>query len=1008
MAEEIKEEYEQTSLWKSFERQAKSDELVFVKKLVEYAESLLPRYVTTFPNYTEHSGQHQINIIKLIGNLLGDKISDLTVLEHVFLILAAYYHDIGMVFKESEKESIPTSSDFVGFLEQHSKAKLQFYKNSKVVTDGLIEWYCRWAHAKRVYVYLDELERPPMPLKGEKSEYPSIKWHNKISLREKLGLVCESHNWDVSKLKGEEFDVFHYGEADLRFCSILLRLADYLDFDSTRTQQSIFNFLGLNKPKSLEEKISKKEWLKHLASEGFKFTNEKREQPYEIKFLASPNEPSVEYDINIFLDDIEKEISRCQQIIGSCSERWNKFQLPNKINREILSQNYKFGDFKFSLDQNQVLDLLMGENLYENPNVFIREILQNAIDTSRHREFQEQNDKNTSFKSKPIEVSYWEDSDGYRWVRVDDFGMGMNEDIIKKYFLKVGNSYYNSDEFEIEKLKYQESENKDFTPISRFGIGILSCFMAGDIVEVSTFKYKSKPIRLSIKGLHGFYTLQSDSNLPGKMPSEIGEETGYRTELGTSIAVRFDPSKENVSFDIETSLNQWLFCPPIPVKYKGKLIGGDPVELLENPICQPLQEMLTDEEVKEIETFLNITLPNGLGVNIIPIDFTNDSFDTKYLKGQGVVVKLTEELEELQYTGKSISIVKSDYLEESNIDDFRIKCSKTVKKDGINVTEQNYYTFSIVGEKLRGMNPKRMELKSIYISHNGIFVDRLHIDSQLFGRINEYGSLGIGIVFGYISLYDKLRPDLTVSRDKLKDNISWELWSNLAFATKKILEYCKDKSQGIFGRYYFSNEELSVNNLANISLLNSEKGWESVYSFYVDGKYITFQELRKIVETKPIDDYFDYVNPINKSFLYQKYFDIEFVVRNNSSDSGISFVGLKSVERQNLKYFPPLRFIHFKDNCETLHYSGYLNLSHPFCEWFVDSAEYLKINYNALFQSFLNYLDILSYSGYSKNESRESIKMKINVLLGRIRKISSFDDLYKPPYKIDLDNKLEL
>ena len=36
------------------------------------------------------------------------------------------------------------------------------------------------------------------------------------------------------------------------------------------------------------------------------------------------------------------------------------------------------GDFCLTLDQDRILQLLMGENLYDNRDVFVRELLQNA------------------------------------------------------------------------------------------------------------------------------------------------------------------------------------------------------------------------------------------------------------------------------------------------------------------------------------------------------------------------------------------------------------------------------------------------------------------------------------------------------------------------------------------------------------------------------------------------------------------------------------------------------
>lgn len=60
-----------------------------------------------------------------------------------------------------------------------------------------------------------------------------------------------------------------------------------------------------------------------------------------------------------------------------------KFPFPRAVKRdEIESDGYMSGDFCLTMDQTQVLQLLTGENLYDNTDVFVRELLQNAIDAT--------------------------------------------------------------------------------------------------------------------------------------------------------------------------------------------------------------------------------------------------------------------------------------------------------------------------------------------------------------------------------------------------------------------------------------------------------------------------------------------------------------------------------------------------------------------------------------------------------------------------------------------------
>ena len=236
--------------------------------------------------------------------------------------------------------------------------------------------------------------------------------------------------------------------------------------------------------------------------------------------------------------------------MSTCSKRWREFVLPARIRREsIIASGYRYGEYRFSLDQHQVLDLLMGENLYDSSFVFVREVLQNALDASRLREHLERLRGDKDFKAQPIRASEWLDRDRDRWVRFDDFGTGMDEQIVRDHLLKVGSSYYTSAQYEADKLRASKGVGSDFVPISRFGIGLLSCFISGDQIEISTLRQlpdgaRAAPVRLSLNGMHSFYVLQTPDLPPNPMPCRDGDELSYRNEFGTSIAIRMDRSKE--------------------------------------------------------------------------------------------------------------------------------------------------------------------------------------------------------------------------------------------------------------------------------------------------------------------------------------------------------------------------------------------------------------------------------------------------------------------------------
>jgi hypothetical protein len=80
-------------------------------------------------------------------------------------------------------------------------------------------------------------------------------------------------------------------------------------------------------------------------------------------------------------------------------------------------------------------------------------------------------------------------------LTVEDRGIGMDKEIIQRYFLQVGRSYYTTDEFR---------RNYRFIPTSRFGLGFLSVFAVSDHVTVETLKLSSPnqdgPLRLTLTG----------------------------------------------------------------------------------------------------------------------------------------------------------------------------------------------------------------------------------------------------------------------------------------------------------------------------------------------------------------------------------------------------------------------------------------------------------------------------------------------------------------------------
>lgn len=546
------------------DQQIKEQYLSAVEVICQYGVDRARTIRDTFPMYTLHDEIHICNVMRLMERLLGDKAEKLSRDEAALLILCACCHDIGMSYSEEDKKELFGDADRLNhYLDTHQEEYVKAYRLGEgmpQMTEDMIQDYLRSIHHERIREIMCGIEWPRV-LDGR-------------IRREDIIRVCQSHGENCELLEKLE----PTPHVDLRFCGILLRLADILDFDTSRAPEAVYEYSGFGHVQSASGIKSKEEWQKHISSNGFDFTCvTDRSFPYSLNYSATCKTMQVEQVINCYLDWIDKELIDCNNILQKFTGRWRAFILPGKIIRNITSEGYVSGQYRLTLDQDQVLQLFTGENLYDDPTVFVRELIQNAIDAVRTRK---QLDKNLpeNWEGK-INIRCWMDEEGYHWFRIEDNGIGMTEDIIQNYFLKVGKSYYNSDEFMQAKLRCRA--DLDYTPISQFGIGILSCFM-GDKknkrVEVSTKHFNEGGIyypalRLSMHGINGYFYLanKNDGHQPGAMVGITErEKKPYLNEAGTVIAVRTNLYWGNTYKSFKDIVDKYVFFPEVHLHYEDE------------------------------------------------------------------------------------------------------------------------------------------------------------------------------------------------------------------------------------------------------------------------------------------------------------------------------------------------------------------------------------------------------------------------------------------------------
>ncbi|MFB5266442.1 ATP-binding protein [Paenibacillus enshidis] len=412
------------------------------------------RVSQVFPDYTLHDVKHSLRIMNTMA-LLVPSIEELSELEILFLIYGALLHDIGMGATAEEIESIKSGKLVYGDISY--TALFNRLKNEKQAIQEFIRKYHALRSAEYVKLELEDLLIIPNM--------------TSVSISDEVALLCQSHTEDFYWLKNntQKHDVKGVYQYNLRFCAILLRLGDILDFDSERTPPKLF--LAIN-----PQGISKGEWEQHFVVQNAKKVEELGDTVKEIRLHGKCDSPHVYRKVLGYIDWINNEIENSNYLLNTMEKRYQFFLNP-KVSNYINTAGYTFTDLRFNMDYSKITHLLMGERIYGSKKYGLRELIQNSIDACRIRRSYEE--KRGGIETEEYIPTIKVIFDKYRnFVKISDNGIGMNINILKNFFLSVGSSYYNSSDFLDQNLSKET--------IGNYGIGFLSCFMLSSKVVVKT------------------------------------------------------------------------------------------------------------------------------------------------------------------------------------------------------------------------------------------------------------------------------------------------------------------------------------------------------------------------------------------------------------------------------------------------------------------------------------------------------------------------------------------
>lgn len=661
--------------------------LALIDDAVFYAYQKTKTIIGHMGEYTLHDGDHLFRVLRIMDKLIPESTVDkLSVPELMLLILTAFFHDIGMapsatdveiwntlwdddLFKNSEAENYKVfakfSQGFPGLLEEiNGFTNAGDTSRATILKKHLISEFIRSTHAERARQVIEK------------------DWKDKIVYRDadltnEFAQLCFSHNEDPAYLLDLDTSLLCGPNtfACLPFIGIILRLADILDFDGKRTPQVLFSHLAVRNPVSL------KEWKKHRSVDAWAISQS------SIIFHAKCEHPAIEKAIRDFCDMIDRELAAANTILSRLNDsvrnpfpEYYKISLPLRIDRSKIGPKvsvgsnepvYKYQETKFSLNKTQVIDLLMGTKLYGSPEIALRELLQNSIDACMLRAAMAKAWGNP-YNPKII-VNFISGSQDY--LEVIDNGTGMDIDIINKYYSSVGTSYYKSSEFYELKSKI----NLDHTPISRFGIGILSSFMVADSFFVNTKRLKGpyesgEALEIIVEGQDSLFWIRA-----GEL-----SEPGTKTKL---LLRKNHPWKSFTRDNFTNAIKRIIPHPVFPIE-----INSSKDELNESDTLVHTGEQFKNLNIDDLKDY---RWKKDENVKEVAFEFLDNDFGIHGKALVGILQRNKMPVNEIKLQSKHIKIDNDDYELTRSIRYKSNEIEKTSKHIEINDDEEPYITDSV-------------------------------------------------------------------------------------------------------------------------------------------------------------------------------------------------------------------------------------------------------------------------------------------------------------------------
>ncbi len=536
------EKYQQTRLWESTlaiqagedrhgrERERLRSSFVSFRDRVILLAGEIHR---ALPDYTVHDITH-LDALWDIAELVAGPEFQLTPTEAYVLGGVFLLHDLGMGLasypdgiddlKKERSWNDAVVKEFSSRLNRAPSAA-EVENPPRDIQDSVVATLLRILHAR----HAETLATSPWRLHADDPpQYLIEDTELRQALGRTIGRIAHSHWWTVDRIDleftrtlGAPYWCPREWTVDPLKIACLLRLSDAAHIDARRAPMFLRR---IRRPTpvsdehwNFQEKLQKPQ----ISEDALVFTS-----GYAFTFA----EASSWWLCLDTLEMIDEELRRVDALLADrkllrfAARRVAGVDSPERLVAYIPTDDWLPVDATLQVnDLPRVIETLGGTELYgRDLRVPLRELIQNAADAVRARRIVDRR----SGEWGEITVALVGAND-QEWIEVGDTGIGMSRDVLTRYLLDFGTTYWRSN---LMLSEFPGLLTSGFEPTGEYGIGFFSTFMLGNHVSVITRRYDAAQAETQV--------LEFSAGVSGRPILRPAREQERLREGGTLVRVR--------------------------------------------------------------------------------------------------------------------------------------------------------------------------------------------------------------------------------------------------------------------------------------------------------------------------------------------------------------------------------------------------------------------------------------------------------------------------------------